>query len=355
MNLIYPYIMKIYKYSILIVCSLLILSACWVREYRQDGYKSESLEKKHRANEKVYEFSVDKSEMSVSFPLSDSLFGYFQEQPKLYRYTGTKPDNWEKEYYSMFISDSKDEDVLNRIIENIRKENVRLSDDQIVERVVAFVQGAIKYDWDSYYDIHRKIKYPYETLYLRRGVCSDKSILLSKLLIMLNYDIVLFQFPKANHLAVGLKVPSGYGQYNTDYCFVETTDYARIGLQPTGYIGGIQLENMPDIISFNKNGTKTFEKIIEYKKQEDEMIEKYGKNYFFASAKEKKLIEDIHQWRNKTDSLKQMMKNAGCEGQVSKDKFEKCKALQKELTNAVEKHNKLVKKHERLVKQRNRR
>ena len=58
-----------------------------------------------------------------------------------------------------------------------------LSGDELVEFTVAFVQGAIDYDWETYHNIDEgTLRYPYETLYDGTGVCADKTILLAKLL-----------------------------------------------------------------------------------------------------------------------------------------------------------------------------
>jgi hypothetical protein len=78
--------------------------------------------------------------------------------------------------------------------------------------------------------------YPYETLYMNRGVCSDKSVLLAYLLKELGYDVVLLKFEcnggGTGHMAVGIKTME-YDYMGSGYAYIETTMPTMITYVPT--------------------------------------------------------------------------------------------------------------------------
>lgn len=92
------------------------------------------------------------------------------------------------------------------------------------------------------------VRYPYETLYLERGVCSDKSVLLAALLGELGFGVALFQFDAENHMAVGLLCPAGYDHRGTGYAFVESTAPSIMTDAEGDYIGARRLVSAPAVI-----------------------------------------------------------------------------------------------------------
>lgn len=116
-----------------------------------------------------------------------------------------------------------------------------LSDDQMAEFVAVFVQS-IPYDQmktdrraRGQDGLSEKTTYPYEVLYDRTGVCQDKSYLAYRLLQELGYGVSIFLFPdpKDNHMAVGLACPKKYSNYDSGFCFLETTSVGnKIGMIP---------------------------------------------------------------------------------------------------------------------------
>jgi hypothetical protein len=64
---------------------------------------------------------------------------------------------------------------------------------------------------------------PYIILYRNTGIC-DKSILLAAILKELGFDIALFYWKDISHLAVGIKVPEQYGNFNSSYAYIESTN-----------------------------------------------------------------------------------------------------------------------------------
>ena len=124
-----------------------------------------------------------------------------------------------------------------RDIKSVGAKN-KLTDNQLVELVVAFVQN-IPYDSEKAKKIlgnsHEKglINYPYETLYENKGVCSDKSFLTVLLLKELGYGTALFVYDDEKHMSVGVQCPVEYSSYGSGYCYTETTSVGnRIGMIP---------------------------------------------------------------------------------------------------------------------------
>jgi hypothetical protein len=175
----------------------------------------------------------------ISETLYDSAYQYYKNQPKEYKYFGSLEDNWEEKYYAMFLNTQGNFLVANiaKDIEAQGKKN-KLSDDEVAELVMSFVQ-AIPYD-DAKAQLilsgseNATIEYPYETLYLNSGVCSDKSFLATVLLRSLGYGTALFVYEKENHMAIGIQCPVEYSTYQSGFCFGETTSLGnKIGVLPS--------------------------------------------------------------------------------------------------------------------------
>jgi hypothetical protein len=90
------------------------------------------------------------------------------------------------------------------------------------------------YDW----------AYPYEILYLNKGVCSEKSRLLVCLLRELGYGCSILEFTSQNHAAVGIACPSQYAYYS-GYAFVESTSPTIITYLYGDYVEAGKLPSTP--------------------------------------------------------------------------------------------------------------
>jgi uncharacterized protein YukE len=115
-----------------------------------------------------------------------------------------------------------------------------LSSDQTVELVINFVQS-IPYDEekratmlaalnfqsdDGEVPINPVIasslpRFPYETLYDNKGICTDKTFLAVALLEKLGYGTALFNFEK--HVAPGIRCPLEYSSFDSGYCYTEVS------------------------------------------------------------------------------------------------------------------------------------
>lgn len=296
---------------------------------------------------KHYNFDLRKTTYSIDLQLSESELVYFNRQPRAYRYTGNRlPKNWERDYYDMFLKHRQDDRLFELILKELRalqneSEN-KNNKTTLLELVVAFVQGSVKYDWDSYYSITDKLKYPYETVFRKRGVCSDKTLVLAKLLEKLDYDFGFFLFSEANHMALGIKVPNGYGNFNTNYAFIESTGYNNIGYIPENYNGDVKLDSHPEFVLPTYRGRKVFKEIIAYKRKEYAQRKKYGAGYMFGNAEQKQLLEEMYNLKQRQGNLHQQLTKLGCKGRISKSKAEKCNKTTEDLNALIDLYNQKV-------------
>ena len=187
----------------------------------------------------TYQWSYAGKNYSVSQTLYSSVYEFYKSQPKTYTYFNELPENWEEEYYGMFVAENSNDSSISELLESIRNQGkaAGLSDDRLAELVVAFVQS-IPYDENKASNIlartgNETMDYPYEVLFKNKGVCSDKSFLATVLLRGLGYGTAIFIFENENHMAVGISCPREYSNFDSGYCFVETTSVGnKIGIVP---------------------------------------------------------------------------------------------------------------------------
>lgn len=189
--------------------------------------------------DKTFQWKYRGKTYSFSQKLYSSIYDFYKSQPKTYTYFSELPPDWEEEYYGMFLARSKEYDfvawLLDSIVEQGKKNS--LSEDQMVELVLAFVQS-IPYDEQKASLILSgagggTINYPYETLFENKGVCSDKSFLAISLLRQLGYGTAIFVYEGQNHMAIGIQCPMQYSNYQSGYCYGETTAVGnKIGIIP---------------------------------------------------------------------------------------------------------------------------
>jgi len=154
--------------------------------------------------------------------------------------------DWIEKYYRAFIFDSNQKDILLDIIGRIN--NYTTDPNKFVDIAVAFVQN-IPYDYNKYYSIiSENTRFPVEVLVDNKGVCSEKSLLLAGILAYAGYDVILFEFEKENHMAVGIRCPCKNSFRGSGYCFIESTLPNPIGYVPEEYMGGIKLVSIPKVI-----------------------------------------------------------------------------------------------------------
>jgi hypothetical protein len=293
--------------------------------------------------QKKYTFDVGKKTYNIDLNFDEAIFNFYKKAPKSYSYSSPQlPDNWEEAYYNMFLKNEKDKAFMVELIRQLYQLQPNMTRDEMVTFVTAFVQGALEYDWDSFYNVNDKLNYPYETLFAKQGVCSDKSLVLSKLLTTMGYETVLLTFPKANHMAVGIRVPEGFGNMETPYAYIETTNYSAIGQVPEKFVGGVVIKEAPIVIQLKDSGERVFEKIAANKVEEKEFEDKYGPAYINASAESKRIIEAMTTLKATVDSLTEELNILGCEGTVSEERYNTCEKLQTKINKKVSLYNQKV-------------
>lgn len=66
-------------------------------------------------------------------------------------------------------------------------------------------------------------RYPYETLYDKTGICTDKTYLGAAVMSELGYKTAILTFDAQKHMSLGVAVPNGFGSYGTEYGIMELT------------------------------------------------------------------------------------------------------------------------------------
>jgi hypothetical protein len=195
---------------------------------------------------------VDKIEVT----LHQEVYDYFLREPHEYTYSSyssysSPPEGWERDYWTMFISNEEDEYIIKEIVDQV-KNKTGSDGDQSVKAIARFVQK-IPYDWERAEQVTLQMQYPYETLYMEKGVCADKAMLMAKLLDELGYGIALFEYHVGNHMAVGIECPYEKSNYKSGFCFIEPSDVYPIGQIPQEYVGGVDIRyETPSIYSISK-------------------------------------------------------------------------------------------------------
>jgi len=184
----------------------------------------------------VHDFSwtYKKKSYSVDLTLNSALYQQYVNSTKDYSYSGALPDNWREGYYQNFLTAKSGDNTISLIIGQLKASALanNLSSDELVELTVGFIQS-IPYDYSRVSDTV-KPNYPYETLYRKLGVCSDKVFLGVMLLRNLGYGAAVMDYPDHNHAGIGIECPSQYAVHNSPYCFAETTNFFPIGFVPQG-------------------------------------------------------------------------------------------------------------------------
>lgn len=186
-----------------------------------------------------FKWEYNKNNYILSETLYGSIYDFYKKEPKEFFYENELPVDWEEKYFGMFLQSFSGDNTIQVIAQDIKNigEKHKLTDDQVVELVLAFVQ-TIPYDSEKAEKILGSnetglISYPYETLYENKGVCSDKTFLAAGLLKELGYGTALFVYDEEKHMALGVQCPVEYSSYGLGYCYAETTAVGnRIGMIP---------------------------------------------------------------------------------------------------------------------------
>lgn len=176
----------------------------------------------------------------IFLPLSGNLYNSYAQAPKVYTYSLTdEPADLREAFYGLFFQLKPGDTAVNELVTLARSlaQSNNWSPDQLAEFLLALVQY-IPYDHDKLISGNNSNPYyPYETLYLDKGVCSDKTFLAVLILRKLGYGAAILDFPDINHTAAGIACPQEYSLAGSGYCYIETTNYFPFSVIPQNISG----------------------------------------------------------------------------------------------------------------------
>jgi peptidoglycan hydrolase-like protein with peptidoglycan-binding domain len=209
----------------------------------------------------------------MDIPLSKSLYKAYSTSQKVYTYKGKLPDNWVEDYNTMFLTVKSDDYTFDTLASGLlalaRKDG--MSNDETVNFILSFVQS-IPYDFSK--DLKKDhTQYPYETLYVKKGVCADKTFLAYQILKRVGYGVAILQYLDVNHQALGIRCPMDDSVHTSGYCYAETTNYLPVGIIPSSFGSNGQSDGTFE--------TNDFEKLFDTKRlgKADVLVKTGGKMY----------------------------------------------------------------------------
>ncbi|WP_321505310.1 hypothetical protein [uncultured Methanoregula sp.] len=198
-------------------------------------------------------FPFEQSLITISIPINRSVYEGARSADKSVTIFGNISENvWVAESYRAMAGDPNQEELYRSLITEFRKVKgeMGLTDDEYLELMAAYVQS-LRYETGT----ENPAKFPIETVVEASGDCDDKSLLLAGLLSHEDYNVALFSFGPEAHMAVG--VGSDEYQYkNTDYTFIETTNFSFVGVPTRTLENGVILQSSPLVIPMGAGSNK---------------------------------------------------------------------------------------------------
>jgi len=187
-----------------------------------------------------YNWRYQDQDYSLDFKLSSDLYNSYSSSPKVYSYyLGQEPLDFRESFYAMFLKIREDDNQSLMVLESLKNKanSLGLSPDERVAFIMSFIQR-LNYDHAKADSGLNNPYYPFETLYLQKGICSDTTFLAVLWLRKLGYGAAILDFPDSNHSAVGIACPLLESLNFSAYCYIETTNYFPIGVVPASISGG---------------------------------------------------------------------------------------------------------------------
>jgi len=289
-----------------------------------------------------YEFSLFKTKFKFNLSLDKELYN---EVKFMSKDSGIESgDGIRQDQYDVFVYDNSDTETLGDILSIIKNRTGRLDYD-LVQILVSFVQSI---EYDNQADLP---KYTLETLFLNKGDCDDKSILLSKLLSYAGYETCLFIYEEGQHMAVGLKIDDYESAYKDGFVYIETTGPSPIGKIPEEFAGGISiLDEDPKILYVDVKDSyysvSGYNELNEFYKEIEDL---YGEDYFYNSFDGKIIKENMFELKNSMDDINDEIQTlGGCSGTLDPSTYDLCLPLVNKLNSQISDYNKLVVRYNNL-------
>lgn len=189
---------------------------------------------------KTYHWRYRNQDYSLDFTLDPELYQAYQGAPRTYSYyLGQEPEDIRDAFYSLFLQTKQEDQQTLALLERLKQQanDLGLSPDERAAFILSFVQY-LDYDHIKAAQTNTQANYPFETLYLQRGICADTTFLAVLWLRELGYGAAILDFPDSNHSAAGIACPLMDSLNNSGYCYVETTNYFPVGVVPAALKDG---------------------------------------------------------------------------------------------------------------------
>lgn len=288
----------------------------------------------------LYTTNLDTTSFEFLVEYDTSYFYYYDDMPRTIMVDADASElEGREDFYEMFLSDENDRDIIEQVVQWIQgttqdpKEQIQLA--------VTLVQNQIIYDHDKLENEGNwNVYYPMETLIRKKGVCSDKSLLLGKILVYLDYKICFFLFDDNNHMALGIKTNTK-GFAESGFEFIETTNAFQIGAIPPAAPGQplSLLSEVPQIVVPEYNGSKVFKEFQDLKREYLTQNEQFGQGYSTASVEAKKQMLDLTIQRDyliKLETLYELLIPQYESGVVT---YDSVKSVENRLNDRIEAYN----------------
>lgn len=215
------------------------------------NYQGELCISKYQIGPKDIElkYVINGDEKYIRFVVYKGVNDYLAGLPRSITYTGSPPSD--AAFIRKNIDNSLQKEFIIPLVDKIK--SITTNRDKQAKIAISIIQQ-IPYDMEGFTSGDLTGRYAYEVLYDQKGVCGEKSELLTLILKELGFGVALFSYELESHQALGIKCPAEYDYLDSGYCFVETANPTIITDIPTTYVGVGELKSTPEIIVIKSEG-----------------------------------------------------------------------------------------------------
>lgn len=162
-------------------------------------------------------------------------------------------NNFEDISVGRYLNTPEKDETIPEVTQKIRElaNKNQLTDDQTIDLVLSLVQS-LPYDEARAKTDLTHPRYPYETLFESKGICSDKTLLAVAILRQLGYGTAIFMYGQDQHMTAAVQCPAQYSNYNSGYCIAETTAVGqKIGIIPELNQSNLQAVQRSEVQTFD--------------------------------------------------------------------------------------------------------